>query len=190
MKTLYYVPMVHSPGELGSLDKSAMRAHAEVYGTDELAKFLEKIEKYWNEVRERIIRAELYSSKSSSLHVFVDGLPNVAEDTVHKVVENLIASKKIPAYRVIARLQKYGAKVHGTEDIKLLLEEYEYYKGLSEGKSGDTVAAQARLTARDDAIALRIQEVMTSDNDIGIIFIGRAHDIVSKLPDEFTVILL
>lgn len=183
--------MVHSPGEFGSLGKCVMQAHAEVYGTDELEKFLEKIEEYWDEVRKRIITAGLYGHKASPLHIFVDGLPNAAEDTVHKVVEDLIASKKIPAYRIIARLQKYGAKVHGTENIQLLLEEYKYYKGLSEGKSGDAAeSAQTRLTARDTAIALRIQEVMTSDNDIGILFIGRAHDVIGKLPDDFTVIFL
>lgn len=190
MKTLYYVSTVHSPEEFGSLGKSVMQDHAEVYGNDGLEKFLEGIEEYWDEVRKRIIRAGLYSSKSSSLHVFVDGLPNAAEDTVHKVVENLIASKKIPAYLVIARLQKYGARVHGTEDIKLLLEEYKYYKGLSEGKSEDAAAAQTRLTARDTAIASRIQEVMISDGDIGILFIGRMHDVIGKLPDDFTVIVL
>jgi hypothetical protein len=182
--------MIHSPAELGSLGKSVMNAHAEVLGDDRLKTFLESIEGYWDEVTARIISAGFYSSKSSSLHIFMDGLPNADEDIVRKVAEDLIASKTIPAYRIVARLRKYGATVYGTENTELLLEEYRYYKGLSEGKVGDAEASRVRLAGRDVAIALRIQEVMASDSDIGILFIGRAHDVVGKLPDEFTVVCL
>ncbi len=190
MKTLYYVPMVHSPEELGSLRNNVMQTYAEIYGNGSLESFLEKIEEYWDEVRKRIIAAGFYGPKAAFLHVFADGLPNTSDDMVRKIVGDLIASRRIPAYQIIAILQKHGAKIHGTEDIKLLIEEYKYFKGLSEGKSGDTVSAQERLTARDIAISSRIQEVMTGDNDTGIIFIGRAHDVISKLPDGFTVICL
>ncbi|MDP2934067.1 MAG: hypothetical protein Q8N81_08170 [bacterium] len=190
MKTLYYVPMIHSPDELGSLRKSVIQAHAEIYGDNGLKSFLNKIEEYWDEARERIAKAGFYGPKAASLHIFVDGLPNASEDVVRKIVGDLIASRTIPAYQIIAKLQKHGARVHGTEDIKLLLEEYKYFKDLSEGKSGDATTVQARLIARDVAISSRIQEVMTDDNDTGIIFIGKAHDVISKLPDEFTVICL
>lgn len=188
MKTFYYVPMIHSPDELGSLGKSVMRAHAEIYGNDHLKNFLDEIREYWDEVNKRITTAELYGPKTSDLYVFVDGLPNADENIVRKVVRDHIASRTMPMYQIIAKSQRYGARVRGTEDVKLLLEEYEYYKGLTKGKSPDAAAAQARLAARDIAIALRIQEVMTRDGDIGILFIGRAHDVIGKLPDEFNVI--
>ncbi len=190
MKTLYYVPMIHSPEELGSLGERVKQVHAKVHGNDGLENFLEKIADYWDEVCNRIIAAGLFSSKVSCLHIFVDGLPNTDENTVRKVVEDLIVLRIIPAYQIIARLRKYGAKVHGTEDTKLLLEEYAYFKGLLEGKSGDAEAAYARLIARDAAIALRIREVMTNDGDIGILFIGKLHDVIGKLPNEFTVVCL
>ncbi len=190
MKTLYYVPMIHSPEELGSLGKSVMQIHVKVCGKIELEKILEKIEEYWGNVRERLLAAGFYGSKSSALHIFMDGLPNANEEIVHKVVEDLIASRTIPAYQIIARLQKYGAKVHGTENTNLLLEEYKYYKDISEGKGGNAEASQARLIARDVAIASRIQEIMINDGDTGILFIGRAHDVIGKLPDDFTVICL
>ena len=182
--------MIHSPEELGSLRKSVMQIYAEINGNGGLESFLDKIEEYWDEVRKRIITAGFYGPKAASLHVFADGLPNTSDDIVRKVVGDLIASRRIPAYQIMAKLQKHGARIHGTEDVKLLIEEHKYFKGLSEGKSGDAVAAQERLTARDVAISSRIQEVMTGDNDTGIIFIGRAHDVISKLPDEFTVICL
>lgn len=190
MRTLYYVPMIHSPDELGSLRESVLQTHAKIYGNDRLEKLLEKIAEFWDEIGKRMIAAELYSPVASSLHVFVDGLPNVDENIVRKVVEDLIESRTIPLYQIIAKLQKNGARVHGTEDTELLLKEFEYYKGLSEGKNPNPVESQERLKARDTAITLRIQEIMTQDDDIGILFVGMLHDVISKLPDEFNVICL
>lgn len=166
-----------------------MRAHAEAYGDGGLESFLEKIEEYWEEVCKRIVAAGLYGPKAAFLHIFVDGLPYGDENKVRRIVEDLVAARKIPAYRIIAKLQEYGAKVHGTEDFGLLLEEYKYFKALSEGKNGDPEAAQARLMARDAAIALRIQEIL-NDGDVGILFIGKMHDVIGKLPDEFIVVNL
>ena len=96
-------------------------------GKESLQTLLTEIENYWDTVRERVIALGLYND-ATSLHVFVDGLPNVGEDMVRKVVAALIADRLVPAYQIISVLQKHGAIVHGTEDVKLLLQEYGYYK--------------------------------------------------------------
>jgi len=192
MKTLYYVPMIHSKEEFGSLKDRIMQVQAEFYGKDGLDALLEEIDEYWDLVGSRIAEAGFFSPKASTLHIFVDGLPNSNKAVVDKIVEELTASRRIPAYRIIKRLQKYGATVHGTEDLSLLLEEYQYVKNLADGRNtdADTATAQNRLNARDIAIARRIEEVMKNDGDVGMLFIGRMHDVIGKLSDEFTVINL
>ena len=181
--------MIHSPSELGSLGEAVAKIHTEQFGEESLQILLTDIENYWETVRERVIAVGLYKN-STSLHVFVDGLPNVTEDIIRKMVADLIAARSVPAYQIISVLQKHGAIVHGTEDIKLLLQEYYYYKGLTEGKCADEVAALARLEARDVAISKRIQEIMLNDGDRGILFIGKAHKVIDQLPHDFTVIAL
>ena len=183
MRTLYYVPMIHSLEELGSLTKNVKINLAEMSRNKDL-------KEYWDEVRRRLRKEGLYGPKSRRLHIFVDGLPNVDEDTVRKVADDLIASGTSHVYRTIADLQKHGAVVHGTENLRLMIEEYEYFKGLTDGVYGNAELSAARLIARDTAIAVRIQEVMTDEDDIGILFAGLAHDIVRKLPKEFVVVVL
>jgi hypothetical protein len=134
-----------------------------------------------------VIALGLYND-ATFLHVFVDGLPNVGKDMVCKVVADLIAARSVPAYQIISVLQKHGAIVHGTEDVKLLLQEYDYYKGLIDGRAPDEAASLARLEARDAAISQRIQDIMSNDEDRGILFIGKAHKV--QLPQEFTIVAL
>ena len=109
---------------------------------------------------------------------------------VRKVVEGLIAARTIQAYGIVARLRKYGAKVHGTENVELLLENTSTIRSCPRAGQETRRRLEQDWQAEICAIALRIQEVMASDGDIGILFIGRAHDVVGKLPDEFTVICL
>ena len=192
MPTLYYVPMVHTPQELGSLKDAILIARTKLCGEKATSKFLQEVEDYWQEVARRIQHIGLYRPKiASRLHIFVDGLPNTEEALVKKIVEELI-TQKIPVYLIIEKLRENGATICGTEDLKLLLREHRYWTEISQGKTHDQTTAQELLRGRDQAIAQHINAVVP-DEESGLLFIGRAHNVISKLnklSKRFTIVYL
>lgn len=180
MPTLYYVPMIHTPQELGSLKNAFLAVQTKAYGEKGSHERMEAIERYWQEVERRMQLNGLYRPESASrLHVFVDGLPNTEESLVKKIVEELI-SQEIPAYIIIKTLLENGAAIHGTENPELLLEEHRYWTEISQGKTPDPEIAQRLLRSRDQYIAEHIISVVP-DEEFAILFIGRSHDVISKL---------
>lgn len=191
MPVLYYAPMIHTSQELGSLKDAFLAAQAKECGEKKAQERLEETKRYWQEVERRIERSGLHLPEiASQLHIFIDSLPNTEEVLVKKIVEELTL-QKIPVYLIIKnkKLQENGAVIHGTEDPELLLQEYHYWTGVSQGRISDPATAQKLLQDRDQAIARRIAETVP-DEERALLFIGRAHDVISelhKLPRKFKV---
>lgn len=180
MRTLYYVPMLHTPQELGSVAEQVIAVREKVYGKQQAQAFISEIERYWKEVARRIQRAGLYVSETTQkLHIFVDGLPDVEDSLMQKIVAELI-EKGIPAYRIIAGLTQRGAQLYGTEDPDLLLREREIWIGVAAGKRADQQELSVLLAARDRVVACRIDRVVP-DGKIGLLFIGKAHNVAQEL---------
>lgn len=192
MRILYYVPMAHTPQELGSLKEAVIAKTRQIYGKQQTKEFLRQVEWYWKEVERRIQKAGLYQPETAvRLHIFVDGLPDTNEARVEKIVQELIA-QNIPAYLIIKKLRENGTKVYGTEDPELLLQEHRYWTEISQGRSGNPREAQRLLKARDRAIASRIDAVVP-EGEIGLLFLGRVHKVIEeleKLLSKFKVIYL
>ena len=181
MKTLYYVPMVHTPEELGSLNEAIMKTQEALIGKARTEELLDKVAKFWEEVKKIIEASGFYQPEiASTLNIFADGLPNFEVEKVNKIVKNSI---RIPVYQIIERLQKAGAKVWGTEDYKLLLKEYRYWQDISQGKGADPLVAEKILKARDRAISKRIHEIMEEENEgaSAILFMGYVHKVKDLL---------
>ena len=185
--------MVHSPEELGSLREAIMEVREQVFGKPETLRFIKDIEEYWRLAAQRIVESGLCQPQTATmLHVFVDGLPN-ADDIqgdiamVEKTVADLIAQGTIPAYAIIAELQKAGATIHGTENMALLLAEVAYWKAIAtQERTKDPKFQQESLENRDEAIITRVNDVVP-DGETAIIFIGRAHKVVDQLADDFDI---
>lgn len=192
MRVLYYVPMIHTPQELGSLKESAIAAHKQRYGNRQTEEFFKQVEWYWREVSKRIQKAGLFQPETASrLHIFVDGLPNTEKDRVQKIIQEL-TNLDIPVYNIIKKLQENGAKVHGTENRELLLQEHQYWIGVAKGKKAEAGVTRKLLKARDQAIARRINEELP-EKEIGLLFIGGAHNVIGELAErsgKFKVIYL
>lgn len=172
--------MVHTPQELGSLKDALITARRERYGEQRTKKFFDEVDWYWREVERRIQKAGLSQPETvSHLHIFVDGLPDTDEARVETIVQELTALN-IPAYSIIKNLKENGAKVHGTEDVKLLLQEHQYWVKASQGKKQNPAIAQRLLEARDQAIA-RCIDTVVPEGEIGLLFLGRAHNVVGEL---------
>lgn len=180
MRTLYYVPMVHTPQELGILKGAIIAERIKKFGRRQTEEFFKQVEWYWREVEKRIQRTELCQpEKAAHLHIFVDGLPNAKEEIVQKIIQELIALD-IPAYRIIEKLQAKGAKVHGTEDPELLLQEHQYWSDVAKGRQPDSTIARELLKSRDQAIAQRI-DAKVPEGEIGFLFLGKVHNVVEEL---------
>lgn len=193
MPTLYYVPMIHTPQELGGLKNAVLAAQRKISGKRGLNEFLQKVEHYWQqEVEQRIQHTELSQPEiASRLHIFVDGLPDTTETLIAKIVTEL-TSLQVPAYLIIKTLLDNGAVLHGTENAELLLQEYRYWTEISQGKKQNPEIAEKLLRDRDQYITQRIISVVP-DEELALLFIGRNHDVIGKLrqlSSAFTVVYL
>lgn len=181
MRKLYYVPIVHSPEEFGSLAKSFLEIKKRMHGSQAEKIYRERINRFWKEIRSRLKREGLDTQeKCQCLHIYVDGLPKTDENLIfQKVVQDLI-SQKLPQYLIIQELLEKGATIHGTESIKLLLEEHSMWTNTVKGISPDLKRKAVLLQERDQFIAKRINETLPK-NEIGILFIGAAHKVYNEL---------
>lgn len=192
MRELYYVPIMHTPEELGPLAKPFLEMEKRIHGPRAEEIYREKVNQYWREVVKRLKAEGLNSpEKCKSLHIYVDGLPRVESELVQKLVEKLI-ELKLPLYLIIQELLEKGATIHGTESHELLLEERNMWVNVAKGKSADPKRKMELLKERDVFIARRINESLP-ENGKGILFIGREHKVIEeleKLPSKFKVIYL
>ncbi|MDD5626419.1 MAG: hypothetical protein PHW01_00170 [Patescibacteria group bacterium] len=191
---LYYIPMLHTEEELGGLKETLTEAHKSLFSAQQTEVLFKEIKEYWRLVAERIEKAAFRERETASpLHIFVDSLPNGTEDLIQKTVQSLIASGKIPAYQIIAKLQADGAKVHGTENLEWLIKEVNYWKAVvGRERLRNPQEEKELLENRDKAIIDRINEVVPQE-EIGILFIGRMHNVVKPLtqqPYNFEIIYL
>lgn len=191
MKTLTIIYMAHTLQEFGSLAGRIKEIQTQKLGARGAQDFFDEIEGYWQEVGRRVREKFLDDASAKQLAVFIDGLPNVDDRIVRQIVTEMIA-QKVPAYLIIQKLEEAGAKVYGTENPQFLLEEHAVWTHAAQGGKADPQKLQELLLKRDEAIAKRIDEIVPEEGG-GLLFVGRAHDIVKeleKLPTKFRVIYL
>lgn len=180
------VPILHTKEDMGNLGNRLPTED----GYDSMAL------KFWEEVKEKVKR---YVNGFERVKIYQDGLPDTQENLVDKILNEV----KSPNYELLRWLKERGAKIFGTEDPKLLKKEYKFVKKITfEAKTPRTVARQrprllrgerteaATLLAQRDAyIAKRIDKTLNK-GDLGILFLGAAHQIQNKLPKDIQVEIL
>jgi len=183
-RKIYYIPMVHTAKELGEMEEATTKIRIRTFGAQQTREFLKDIDNYWELVVKRIRKAGLHQPEiTAQLHIFVDGLPNGAEEAVQKTVATLVSAGEIPSYKIIGILQTAGATVHGTEDIHLVVAEANYWKAVVEHKcNSDPEWEKQSLKDRDKAIIARVHDIVP-ENETAIVFIGRLHNVVEPLTE-------
>jgi len=171
-RTLIYIPVLHSPQDMGSL--ATALAPSEDYRV--------QVAEYWERVG-----AELHGMRQSweGVRVFQDGLPAARED----IVARIVADVDSPNYELLRWLASQGAELVGTEDPVLLQEEYELLKAsMTDESARRSYAARADglLSERDRYIAARIEHLVP-DGGTGLLFVGLQHKATEMLPGDFTV---
>ncbi len=178
-RRLIVIPLVHTHADFGSLG-SRVPFDTEIEGLKT---------QYWNRISAFVQSLPIDFSK---VRVYQDGLPNTAEEDI-----SLILTKaQTPNYDVIRQLRDQGAHIVGTEDMKLLVKEYNLFKA-TQNTSTEDEYVEARLKYLEEApalseqrmayIAQRIRDTLP-EGEIGILFIGLAHKVKSLLEKEMEIV--
>ena len=178
-RRLLIVPIVHTEGELGS-EGGAHRAgviarHGDRFWAEREA----LIERYWRAVREALLGLPIAFDR---VKIYQDSLPD--GPGAERLVEDM-ASNGSPNHRLLQLLRGRGATIVGTESLVLLLEEYQAVKE----RRASPELMSASLAARDRHIAGRIAETLGQD-EVGILFIGAAHDVARFCDPTIAVAVL
>lgn len=180
-RRLIVIPIIHNRADFGNLGgRMPFDAEAEALKTQ-----------YWNGVSDFVLGLPL---DFSELRVYQDGLSNTKEEDI-----SLVLSKaQTPNYDVVRQLRDRGAHIVGTEDVGLLVREYNLFQstqGTSFEDEDQYVEARLRYAEeapvlsrqRIDYIAQRIRDTLP-EGGTGILFIGLAHEIKSLLEKEMEIV--
>lgn len=193
MRRLIIVKTVHALADMGTMAAGIRRDSIKRFGIERWLSNKAMIDRFWEETEIRVKKLELDYSKT---RVYQDGLPfggSTALDIIIKAAE-----KGNKNYIIIRDLMLKGATVEATESPRLLMAEYRYLKATIKAKSLEmrkkaSVAYDKMksnlLQARDRHIAKAIDDSL-KDGETGILFIGAAHDIASRLPGDIEVTTL
>lgn len=197
MPILYYVPIIHSIEDYGSLGPAVKEALVRQRGEVGFANFQRSINEFWKIAEERI---EKIVSDVAGLIIYHDGFPVGSPEKILELFGYMCKdTPKSSNFQLVKKLLDKGAMLEGTEDINLLIEQVNLYKRATEAATPEEqakiIAAQAArsreiMKLRDEFIAKRINDTLPESGK-GILFIGRDHDVIGeleKLPRKFRVI--
>lgn len=179
-RCLVIIPIVHTAADMMSLKSSIPRDEKdEVFA---LAQW-EKIFRYVRHWPQRLL---------TGLKVYQDGLPDTSEDNLNKI----LAQAQTKNYDVLRWLRTSGTVIMGTESTDFLREEYQllaarYNAPDEESWAQATLEYLNRrdqlLADRDSYIAKRIDSTLMP-GEVGLLFIGLAHNINPLLMDKMRLI--
>lgn len=179
VRRLLVTPIIHTEAELGSEGGAHRVSYVARYGNRSWAERESLINRYWRTVQDALLDLPIPFER---VKLYQDSLPN-APDIGRLVAE--MAEHDSPNHRFLLLLQSRGATIVGTESLALLIEEYQAIK-----QQRATAAFLRRsLDARDRYIAGRIDETLR-DGEIGILFIGAAHDVARYCDPKIEVAVL
>lgn len=191
MRKLIYVPIIHTNPDLGSLAQDLEIKAKKAVKAISFRKHKSIVENYWAEI------ARYWKNKNvSGFKIFQDGM--VTNGIVGQKIVVDLAKKGSINYKIVKQLMEKRAILMKTEDPDLLKEEYFLTKALVNEKSflGSLFAflrykwrKGGLLEGRDNYITKRIDESL-QEGETGICFLGAYHQMVQKLPSDFTVVYL
>jgi len=184
--TLYIVPMIHNKKEtLGivPLIKKAGEQHGWPEGVVQVGiQFVENlwssyIPKFWHEIETKISEAGLFE-ETAKVKVYSDGFPVGFSE---KRMVKIISPKRLdsPLIDLILKLKDRGAKIRGTESLRLLNRRSKLASNLATKKAN---RSKLKMTIKesDKFIANKILSDLKG-GEKGVLFIGASHNVQSFL---------
>jgi hypothetical protein len=189
MRTLIYIPIIHTQADMGALAGAIRRLSIEKLGHREWERSVKAIDQLWIGIHETIEKLDL---PYSQVRLYQDGLPNCGREV--QIVTDL-ANAGSPNHQLLLYLMEKGATLMGTESPDFLLEEYQLVQQvLSAQGLGEAERVQARqeslshslLERRDRYISERINETLR-EGETGILFLGMLHSLEEKIAKDIQV---
>ncbi len=188
MRTLIYVPIIHTSADLGSVAEEVTKRGIRDLGGEIWSKHEDTILSFWD-----LIVKYFDSIEVSGFKLYQDGMPAEGE-VARKIVEEGVKSGS-KNYEVISRLLQKGAILVKTEEFNLVKEEHNMLLRITRAKTAVNrfaglvrykLAKNNLLNKRDEFIAERIDETL-KEGETGIIFIGAYHNIKQRLPEDIRI---
>ncbi len=200
MRTLIYVPIIHTSADLGSLAKDVVKRGEADLGTEVWQKHQKTVEGFWYALalyfgmgKYKTLSQPLKLHDEWRLKVYQDGMAAEGEIGDKIVEEGLKSGSK--NYELVARLLKQGAILVKTEDFNLVKEERDRLLSITQAKSTtQKIAAFIKykfiknrlLKKRDKFIAQRINETL-DNGEKGILFVGAFHNVKKWLAKDIQI---
>lgn len=193
MRTLIYVPIIHSVADMGSLGDELKRKSVSGLGENLWQKHTDTVNGYWEAIESYFENINLYikGTKIYQDGMFVDG------EMAMKLIGDGVKSGSKNS-EIVLKLINRGAVLVKTEDFKMVKAEYDGLQLILKSKSNVKKIVQLvrykmmkpiLLRKRDRFIAATIDKTLEQD-ETGILFVGAYHNVMKKLPKDITVIEL
>jgi hypothetical protein len=188
-RQIILVPILHAPADMGTMAADLEAAYVERLGRRHWDEYLALIQDFWQEVAAEMERLGLDYGR---VNLYQDGLPVCGREL--EIVEKAAAAGS-QNHQLLLSLAARGATVIGTEEPRLLLEEYHNVQAALTRGAGATgsglprsgQAPQGPTMARRDAyIGQRIGRSL-GPGRTGILFLGMMHNVESFLPADVVV---
>lgn len=189
MRTLLYIPIVHSQSDMGSFSESIRKITLQKLGARVWHRKVKEIDRFWATVEDTLHRLPLIYEQT---RLYEDGIPVCGREL--DIVKEL-AEKGSLNHQLLVRLIEKGATIMGTESPELLIEEYQLtHLMLESGDLGEANrievmqkgARDLLLAKRDAFIAARIDQTLLA-GETGILFMGMLHNLAGCLPADIQV---
>lgn len=182
MRTLLYVPIIHTSADLGSMAEHVTQRGIAELGQDLWDKHRRTVEGFW-----KVIWDYFESVDVDGVKIYQDGM--FADEEVGKKIVEETARAGSKNYQLVSRLLARGAVLVKTEDFKLVKKEYDRLCAITKAKSMMAkimavirykLAKTLLLNQRDAFIAERIDQTLKPEEK-AILFIGAFHNVKKRL---------
>ncbi len=187
MRTLFYVPIIHTSADLGSLASDVNKIGIRDLGPDVWREYLKTVEGFWDSL------AHYFEYDEWQAKIYQDGMMAEGEIGQRIVEEGIKTGSR--NYELVSRLISRGAILMRTEGFNLLREERDRLLAMTQAKSiTQKLLAYLKykllknrlLNKRDRFIAQRIDETLNK-GEKGILFIGAYHNVKKYLPSDIQI---
>lgn len=196
MAILYYVPIMDSIEDYGSLQNAFKDAFVKEYGETAFVELQHQVCDYWTTVQKRIENA---IPDVRGFRIYHDGFPVGSREKVLALFGYVFRDNpKSPSLQLVKKLLDKGAVLEGTEDIALVAEQVRIYECVAHASKEEQQRiaavhadrAKELVELRDDFIAQRICDTLSEDS-YGILFMDSGHDVIrilEMLPRSITFV--
>jgi hypothetical protein len=174
---------------MGTMAEGLAAAIIDRFGRRHWDEYVTLLKGFWQTVRAEL---EGLGLDYQQVDLYQDGLPVCGKEL--EIVEKAAAAGS-ENHQLLLDLAARGATLMGTEDPKLLLDEYRDVRiALKDGPGGACSSEQAKdasrhgktLLKRDAYIGQRIGQSLQPGR-IGILFLGMMHDVEPFLPEDIVM---